>query len=98
MDKSQFLKFRMALLPASGFQSGQYRMIEICATDLIRLVDKSKREELAAAAIEEQFEYLYWKFGVSELSTGKQTLTLQQFIAKYAALLLQLGYFAKSCH
>src|SRR5690606_19197954 len=29
MDKEQFLKFRMALLPASGFQSGQYRMIEI---------------------------------------------------------------------
>ncbi|MBC7655161.1 MAG: tryptophan 2,3-dioxygenase, partial [Oligoflexus sp.] len=31
MDKEQFLKFRMSLLPASGFQSGQYRMIEIYA-------------------------------------------------------------------
>ncbi|MDR6785661.1 tryptophan 2,3-dioxygenase [Pedobacter africanus] len=91
MDKSQFLKFRMSLLPASGFQSGQYRMIEISATDLIRLVDKSKREELADATIEEQFEYIYWKFGASELSTGKQTLTLQQFIAKYAAQFLQLA-------
>jgi tryptophan 2,3-dioxygenase len=29
MDPQQFLKFRMSLLPASGFQSGQYRMIEI---------------------------------------------------------------------
>src|SRR3954464_12720118 len=29
MEKEQFLHFRMALLPASGFQSGQYRMIEI---------------------------------------------------------------------
>jgi len=38
MDRDQFLKFRMSLLPASGFQSGQYRMIEICSTDLINLV------------------------------------------------------------
>ncbi|SMD16883.1 tryptophan 2,3-dioxygenase family protein [Pedobacter nyackensis] len=91
MDKSQFLKFRMSLLPASGFQSGQYRMIEIYATDFIRLVDKSKREELKESTIEQQFEYIYWKYGASELSTGKQTLTLQQFIAKYAAKFLQLA-------
>jgi tryptophan 2,3-dioxygenase len=91
MDKSQFLKFRMSLLPASGFQSGQYRMIEIYATDFIRLVDKSMREELKASAIEEQFECIYWKYGASELSTGKQTLTLQQFMTKYAAQFLQLA-------
>ena len=63
MEKEQFLQFRMALLPASGFQSGQYRMIEIYATDFINLVDKDKREELRSAPIEEQFEDLYWKFG-----------------------------------
>ena len=38
MEKEQFLRFRMALLPASGFQSAQYRMIEICSTDMLRLV------------------------------------------------------------
>lgn len=91
MEKEQFLKFRMSLLPASGFQSGQYRMIEICATDFIRLVDKSKREELSNATIEEQFEYIYWKFGATELASGKQTLTLKQFINKYAAQFLQLA-------
>lgn len=90
MEKEQFLKFRMSLLPASGFQSGQYRMIEICATDFIRLVDKSKRVELANADIETQFEHIYWKFGATELATGKQTLTLKQFINKYAAQFLQL--------
>jgi len=90
MDKDQFLKFRMSLLPASGFQSGQYRMIEICATDFIRLVDKSKREELADKSVEEQFEFIYWKFGATELASGKQTLTLKQFIHKYAAQFLQL--------
>ena len=90
MEKDQFLKFRMSLLPASGFQSGQYRMIEICATNFSQLVDKSKREELANADIETQFEHIYWKFGATELATGKQTLTLKQFINKYAAQFLQL--------
>jgi tryptophan 2,3-dioxygenase len=91
MEKEQFLKFRMSLLPASGFQSGQYRMIEICATDFIRLVDKTRREELSTATIKEQFENIYWKFGATELASGKQTLTLKQFIKKYAAQFLQLA-------
>lgn len=91
MDKEQFLKFRMSLLPASGFQSAQYRMIEIHSTELIQLTTLSKREALKHATLTEQFEYIYWKYGASELSTGKQTLTLQQFIAKYAVQLLQLA-------
>ncbi|WP_316835599.1 tryptophan 2,3-dioxygenase family protein [Pedobacter nutrimenti] len=90
MEKEQFLKFRMSLLPASGFQSGQYRMIEISATDFNRLIDKNKREELANASIEEQFEHIYWKYGATELATGKQTLTLKQFMNKYAEQFLQL--------
>lgn len=91
MEKEQFLKFRMSLLPASGFQSGQYRMIEIFATDFINLVAKDKRVELNNATIDEQFEYLYWKFGATELSTGKKTLTLKQFEKKYAKQFIDLG-------
>jgi tryptophan 2,3-dioxygenase len=91
MEKDQFLKFRMSLLPASGFQSGQYRMIEIYATDFINLVARDKREALKNAAIEDQFEFLYWKFGATELSTGKKTLTLKQFEKKYAKTFVELG-------
>jgi len=91
MDKDQFLKFRMSLLPASGFQSGQYRMIEIYATDFINLVARDKREELKNSSIDAQFEYLYWKFGATELSTGKKTLTLKQFEKKYAKTFIELG-------
>jgi len=91
MEKEQFLKFRMSLLPASGFQSAQYRLIEIYATDFLRLVDKSRREELKGASIEAQFAYIYWKFGATELSSGKQTLTLKQFIGKYATQFLDLA-------
>jgi len=91
MEKDQFLKFRMSLLPASGFQSGQYRMIEIYATDFIHLVARDKRDELTNAPIEDQFEYLYWKFGATELSTGKKTLTLKQFEKKYSKTFIELG-------
>ena len=91
MEKEQFLQFRMSLLPASGFQSGQYRMIEIYGTDFINLVDKDRREELRSAPIEEQFEYLYWKFGATELSTGKKTLTLKQFEKKYSRQFIDLA-------
>jgi tryptophan 2,3-dioxygenase len=91
MEKDQFLKFRMSLLPASGFQSGQYRMIEIYATDFINLVARDKRDELRNASIDEQFECLYWKFGATELSTGKKTLTLKQFEKKYAKTFIELG-------
>jgi tryptophan 2,3-dioxygenase len=91
MEKEQFLKFRMSLLPASGFQSGQYRMIEIYATDFINLVAKDKRLELRNAPIEEQFEHIYWKFGATELSTGKKTLTLKQFEKKYSKTFIELA-------
>jgi len=91
MEKEQFLKFRMSLLPASGFQSGQYRMIEIYATDFINLVARDKRAELSIAPIEEQFEHLYWKSGATELATGKKTLTLKQFEKKYAKTFIELG-------
>ncbi|WP_026897121.1 tryptophan 2,3-dioxygenase family protein [Daejeonella oryzae] len=91
MEKEQFLKFRMSLLPASGFQSGQYRMIEIYSTDFINLVAKDKREELQSASVEEQFEYIYWKFGATELASGKQTLTLKQFEKKYASEFIELA-------
>ena len=93
MEKDQFLRFRMALLPGSGFQSAQYRMIEICATDFINLVDKDVRENLRNknSGIEEMFENVYWKKGATELSSGKKTLTLKQFEKKYSEKLIQLA-------
>lgn len=91
MEPAQFLKFRMSLLPASGFQSGQYRMIEILSTNFINLVDKSQRETLGTENIEKQFEHIYWKFGATELATGKETLTLKQFIKKYSSTFLDLA-------
>jgi tryptophan 2,3-dioxygenase len=83
MEKEQFLKFRMALLPASGFQSAQYRFIEIGSTDMINLVAMEEREAVKNADMHAMVEKLYWKSGATDLATGKKTLTLQQFENKY---------------
>lgn len=92
MEKEQFLKFRMALLPASGFQSAQYRMIEICSTDLLNIVSLNKRPDLANASVEECFQHIYWKEGATELASGKKTLTLKEFERKYTDQLLGLAH------
>jgi len=83
MEPAQFLKFRMSLLPASGFQSAQYRLIEICATPICNLVHKDKRAAFLHKSVAEQLEAIYWKSGATEVETGKKTLTLTQFEAKY---------------
>ncbi len=83
MEKEQFQRFRMALLPASGFQSAQYRLIEFAATPLLQLVRKEKKDECKNASIEEQYEHIYWKQGATEIETGQKTLTLEQFEKKY---------------
>ena len=84
MDKQQFLQFRMALMPASGFQSVQYRMIEIASTDLSNLLDKEKRRLLGeAAAHDELMGCIYWKAGATVEDTGAKALTLVHFEQKY---------------
>lgn len=86
MEKEQFLKFRMSLLPASGFQSAQYRLIEMASTDFINLVHKDVRPNVdpEKATIKEMYENIYWKEGATELASGKKTLTLEQFEERYS--------------
>ena len=87
MEREQFLKYRMSLLPASGFQSGQYRKIEIACANFLQLVEKDERHKFSADYSEEDipnmFEWIYWKKGATELESGKKTLTLIQFEEKY---------------
>ena len=86
MDPKEFMKFRMSLLPASGFQSAQYRKIEICSTSLDRIVHHNMREDFAGypmADIPKLMDHLYWREGAVELKSGQKTLTLKQFEEKY---------------
>ena len=84
MEREQFLRYRMALLPSSGFQSAQYRMIEIYATPLENLVHADERNQYTEEnSIEELYEKIYWKKGATDIHTGEKTLTLKQFEYRY---------------
>lgn len=92
MDAKQYMKFRTALTPASGFQSVQYRMIEICSTDLWQLVDKKLVNELPHnASIEQMLQNMYWQAAGKDPKTGDKTLTLSLFETKYMNLLVQVA-------
>ena len=88
MEREQFLKFRMALLPSSGFQSVQFRQIEIVSTDFRNLLVSAPEEP---AYINDLYEFMYWKQGATELATQQKTLTLKQFDHHYSAQLIRLA-------
>ncbi|MBD8490500.1 tryptophan 2,3-dioxygenase [Echinicola sp. CAU 1574] len=93
MEKEQFLKFRMSLLPSSGFQSAQYRIIEIMSTEIQYLVNIIEREDymdINLTNVDSLFDILYWQSGAKELATGEKTLTLRTFEEKYGKKLKEL--------
>ncbi len=99
MDRDEFLRFRMSLLPASGFQSVQYRMIEIASTDMQQLVHTSKRELTADVTdVKLLCSVLYWRSGATELASGKKTLTLRQFEGKYSEELVRFSQQYQTCN
>ncbi|WP_299313311.1 tryptophan 2,3-dioxygenase family protein [uncultured Aquimarina sp.] len=96
MDKEQFLKYRMSLLPASGFQSVQFRMIEIYATPLANLVNSKERSQFSEEdPLEEVYEHLYWKSGATDIKTGEKTLTLKQFEYRYTPRMMRIAHLVK---
>lgn len=100
-DNDEFLKFRVSLAPASGFQSFQYRTIEIMSTRLLNLLHPSKKEELKNAQdLEKIYHNLYWKYGARIMKDDNQTNpnllekaeTLIEFENKYDTHFLNLAY------
>lgn len=92
MEREQFLKFRLSLAPASGFQSAQYRKIEISATDFVQLIHKDVRNQFSGSeSIDQMFQHIYWKEGATDAATGEKTLTLIQFENRYRNEFIELG-------
>jgi len=92
LDKSEFLAFRKTLFPSSGFQSAQYRKIEIYSSGLSQLVHVKNRHMISKETnLNDLYELSYWKSGNRDLETGKKTLTLRQFEEKYDEALLGLA-------
>lgn len=82
MDARDFRSFRMALLPASGFQAVQFRHIEIMSTNLNSLLSENARNE-RDVPLEKIYQHIYWKNGGIDMRTGNKTLTLLEFEKKY---------------
>lgn len=84
MDYDDYNKFRKTLTPASGFQSAQFRYVEILCTSLENLINDAGKKRLPPRpTVEQYFEQIYWKDAGLDRKTGKKTLTMQQFEKKY---------------
>lgn len=89
MNHHQFMTFRKALAPASGFQSIQYRLIELHATPIFNLVSSDYRDSITIFDnVPFLYEKTYWKQGAIEIDTGKKDLSLVDFEQKYDKMLL----------
>ena len=92
MDYEDYNRFRTALAPASGFQSAQFRYIEIYCTRLENLVKQEEKKHLPGSpSIEDYFENIYWKEAGINKKTGNKTLTMLQFEEKYLDSLITLA-------
>ncbi|MCG2460694.1 tryptophan 2,3-dioxygenase [Flavobacteriaceae bacterium F89] len=84
MDYDDYNTFRTTLAPASGFQSAQFRYIEILCTRMENLIKEEGKERLPPnPVIEDYFDQVYWMDAGLNRKTGKTTLTMQQFVDKY---------------
>jgi len=84
MDYDDYNTFRSTLAPASGFQSAQFRFLEIYCTPIENLINIKGKERLPKnPSIEELFDQVYWKDAGHNRKTGKKTLTLIAFEDKY---------------
>ncbi|MEQ8624955.1 MAG: tryptophan 2,3-dioxygenase family protein [Vicingaceae bacterium] len=84
MNYEDYNTFRSTLAPASGFQSAQFRYIEIYCTSLKNLLNEEGKKRISKNANTiDYFEHIYWKDAGLNRKSGKKTLTLRQFEAKY---------------
>lgn len=92
LRKEDFLVFRMALLPASGFQSVQYRLIELGCTEVKNLLNSDFKNNINEnQSIESLYEHIYWKMGSRVKETKQKALTLTEFEKKYDHKLLKIA-------
>jgi len=84
MDYGEYQEFRKTLTPASGFQSVQFRYIEILCTPLKNLINSEGRKRLPKnPSISDYFEHIYWKDAGHDRTSQKKTWTLQRFEERY---------------
>ena len=92
MSYEDYNIFRSTLTPASGFQSAQFRFIEIYCTKLENLVNEEGKKRLPEnPSTEDYFEHIYWRDAGYNHKTGSKTLTMRQFEEKYLDSFIDLA-------
>jgi tryptophan 2,3-dioxygenase len=92
MSYDDYNIFRATLAPASGFQSAQFRFIELHCTGLENLLNEAGKERISSnPTTEEYFDHIYWKDAGLNRTTGKKNLTLTLFEEKYLHQFISLA-------
>jgi len=92
MDYDDYNIFRATLTPASGFQSVQFRYVELHCTPLKNLVNEKGKKRLPEnPGLEDYFENIYWKDAGYNRKTGEKSLTLRQFEERYGEELFRMA-------
>ncbi|MEZ5016109.1 MAG: tryptophan 2,3-dioxygenase family protein [Flavipsychrobacter sp.] len=92
MDYDDYNTFRASLTPASGFQSVQFRYIELYCTRVTNLVCKRPFKPMPVnPTLQDCIDNLYWKDAGYDRSTGKKSITLQLFEEKYIEEITRLA-------
>lgn len=93
MEPEQYNTFRLSLAPASGFQSAQFRLIELMTTDIHNLISKRYKEEMRdIESIDTLLQHMYWQDAGTNWKTGEKSLMLRLFEEKYLAKLTDCAY------
>lgn len=92
LNYDDYNTFRSTLAPASGFQSAQFRYLEIYTTPLINLINEKGKSRLTEnPTTEDYFSNIYWRDAGYNRKTGKETLTLRLFEEKYLDSFISLA-------
>lgn len=90
MELEQYMKFRDTLTPASGFQSAQYRKIEIASTELINLIDARFRETIDRdTPYEHAWDNMYWQVAGIDRKNGGKNKLMVNFENRYKKELIE---------
>ena len=84
MNYDDYNQFRFTLTPASGFQSAQFRELELYCTPIEHLINAEAKADMPNnASTRTKFNFIYWQAAGVDKKTGEKSLTLKAFEDKY---------------
>lgn len=92
MSYEDYNQFRFSLTPASGFQSAQFRFLELYCTPVDHLINAKDQAEMPQnPTTAQKFKHIYWQAAGLNKATGEKTHTLKAFEEKYLTAFINLA-------